>query len=73
MAVGDVHRYSDGYAFVETIHGPLMESRCNDCGARIYVAAPVLNPLGELVPGHSVPNPQCSTCGRRTFGLEAYR
>jgi NAD-dependent SIR2 family protein deacetylase len=72
MSVGDVHRFKDGYAFVETLHGPLMEGRCNDCGAMIYVAAPVLNKEGQLVPGFSSPNPRCSTCGRRHHGLAAY-
>lgn len=72
MAVGDIHTFKDGYRFVETLHGPLMESSCNDCGARIYVAAPVLNPQGQLVPGFSNPNPLCSTCGRRFHGLAAY-
>lgn len=73
MAVGEVHLYSDGYAFVETLHGPLMEGSCNDCGARIFVAAPVLSGDGTLAPGHTVPNPRCSTCGRRHHGLAAYR
>lgn len=72
MSVGDVHTFRDGYRFVETLHGPLMEGACNDCGARIYVAAPVLGPAGTLVPGHSVPNPRCSTCGRRAYGLPPF-
>lgn len=72
MGAGDVHTFRDGYRFVETVYGPLMQGACNDCGARIYVAAPVLGIDGTLVPGHTVPNPRCSTCGRRHHGLPAF-
>lgn len=72
MSVGEVHTFRDGYRFVETLHGPLMEGKCNDCGAKIYVGAPVFDSAGTIVPGHDPLTSRCSTCGRRHHGLPPY-
>lgn len=35
MAVGDIHNIN-GYVYEETLHGPNVEHKCIDCGARAY-------------------------------------
>jgi hypothetical protein len=70
---GTRHTYADGYTFIETLHGPMVESKCHDCGARVYVVGETdrYNAWG-LKEDVLIGEPQCSTCGRRKHGLPPY-
>jgi hypothetical protein len=66
MAVGDRIEI-DGYVFYETMHGPLAQYACEECGALIYAA--------EERGRRQVNDPdvaRCSTCWRRFHGLAGY-
>lgn len=70
MAAGDWHEFADGYFFRETIHGPLMEDTCVDCGATIYSVQPTgrVNQWGLEEDTGSTAAARCSTCGRKFYG-----
>lgn len=56
VAVGDWHEFSDGYAFRETLFGPLVQRECVDCGGVCF-----------SIP--SCDEPQCQGCCMRKHGV----
>ncbi len=55
MAVGDWHKFSDGYRFRETLLGPLVRRECSDCGTGCAATPEASEPL-------------CGDCGRARTG-----
>lgn len=43
MAVGDWHQVGN-YGFRETLHGPMVQRECADCGARCYATPEAVDP-----------------------------
>jgi DNA-directed RNA polymerase subunit RPC12/RpoP len=73
MIAGAWHRFKDGYSFRETIHGPLMEDTCVDCGAGVYSVQPTGRiGAGGMEEDTSTVSARCSTCGRKHYGLPAF-
>lgn len=71
MAAGDLHVFADGYSFRETLHGPLVEASCDECGAVAYVVGYTgrVNEWGlaEDVPPKPI---RCGACLARFYGRD---
>lgn len=65
MAVGDWHELN-GYRFRETLHGPMHEAPCGDCGHPVMLVLPSHR---EGEPARDYPTvAKCSGCGRAEHG-----
>jgi hypothetical protein len=71
---GIVHTFADGYSFIETIHGPLTEGVCVDCGTRTYVVQRTgrFNEWGLEEDTGGTAESRCSTCGRKHYELPPF-
>lgn len=60
----------NGYSFHETLHGPMIEGSCKDCGTTVAVVGHT-----DRVNAHGLKEdtfsgtPRCTTCARRHYGL----
>jgi hypothetical protein len=73
MTIGDIHRYEDGYAFAETLWGPLVQGHCVDCSQPAVTGGPTerVNRWGIKEDTGGGAATRCSNCARRAAGLPA--